>query len=247
MKRREFLKVSGVTAAATALGPWSVGSTRRAELATLRATRQLELFAARRLSPLDVLDAQIARVESPGLAGFDQAVAAARESERRYRRGDARALEGVTVGVTDARDPVADRLREAGAVLHVPGGDSGAALAAGMCTLAAAPDRRGSLRIAAAHNGIYAFRRPRRRVATVDDLLVATSGAMGRTLADTVLLEAAIAGPESKGPMTAGWTDVADVRIAYCGAARGGRSGSGDPAEHRHGRSVDVGARGLDR
>jgi Asp-tRNA(Asn)/Glu-tRNA(Gln) amidotransferase A subunit family amidase len=227
MKRREFLKVGGATAAAAALGPWSADPTRGAvtlagaELAYLPAHRQLELFEARELSPVDVLEAQIARTAAAASSRLDEAIEAARESERRYRRGDARVLEGVTVGSHEPgrNDYVADKLRQAGAVLHLQTtsgsrGGSAASLAAGMCTVATASGRNGSPGIPAAINGIYAFRRAHRRVATVDRLLSAASAPMARTLADTILLEAVIVGSRSIGlPIE---PDIDDVRIAYC-------------------------------
>jgi amidase len=66
------------------------------------------LFTAGDVSPVDVLKAQIDRVEA--LNGtvncitdthFDTALAEARQSEERYRRGEARPLEGITVGMKD--------------------------------------------------------------------------------------------------------------------------------------------------
>src|SRR3954463_639006 len=64
------------------------------------AHRQLELFRAKQLSPLDVLKAQLARFQDVGPSinaftcdHFEEALEAARESEARYKRGDARPLE----------------------------------------------------------------------------------------------------------------------------------------------------------
>ncbi|MEA2879201.1 MAG: amidase [Hyphomicrobiales bacterium] len=116
-------------------------------VAWLSAQHQLNLFRSGSLSPVDVLTAQIARIERHGAAlnaltydHFDEALKAARESERRYRNGTARALEGITVAIKDeyakagwvvtagsklfeddAKDnnhPVIDKLLQAGAVLH---------------------------------------------------------------------------------------------------------------------------------
>ncbi|MDB5590816.1 amidase [Enterovirga sp.] len=115
-------------------------------LADLSATELLRRFAAGDLSPVDVTRAVIARVErlEPKLRALylfrpEDALAAARESERRWRAGEARALEGVPVTIkeniatagdpmplgTAAREllaapadaPPAARLREAGAVI----------------------------------------------------------------------------------------------------------------------------------
>jgi len=120
----------------------------RENCAWLSAVEQVEAFAGGRLSPVDVLTAQIVRIESLGhvlnaitYAHTEQALAAAQESERRYREGCPRALEGITVAVKDEfakagwivtrgshvfKDdcqkedhPVIIKLREAGALLHV--------------------------------------------------------------------------------------------------------------------------------
>ena len=76
--------------------------------AYLPAAQALSLFRARKLSPLELLDAQIARAErlNPDLRAFadtyfDEAAAAARMAEARYRSGDARPLEGLTCAVKD--------------------------------------------------------------------------------------------------------------------------------------------------
>src|SRR4051812_41317149 len=116
-------------------------------LELLSAEHQLALFRAGKLSPFDVLQAQIARIGRHGAAlnavtfgHFDAALEAARESELRYRAGTARALEGVTVAVKDefartgwivtagsflfghhrknTNHPVIDKLLQAGAILH---------------------------------------------------------------------------------------------------------------------------------
>jgi amidase len=116
-------------------------------VAWLSAQQQLNLFRSGSLSPVEVLKAQIARIEQHGSAlnaltydHFDEALEAARASERRYRNGTAGALEGITIAIKDeyakagwvvtagsklfeddAKDsnhPVIDKLLEAGAVLH---------------------------------------------------------------------------------------------------------------------------------
>ena len=118
------------------------------ELCLLPANQQLSLFKTKRLSPVEVLEAQIKRIEryEPVINActfrhFDEALAAAKLSEARYHSGVARPLEGVTVAVKDEYDktgwtvtagskvrechtsdenhPVVDKLIEAGAVLHV--------------------------------------------------------------------------------------------------------------------------------
>jgi amidase len=116
-------------------------------VAWLSAQQQLELFRSGSLSPVDVLKAQIARIERHGAAlnaltydHFEEAFEAARASERRYRDGKPRALEGLTVAIKDEyaktgwvvtagsklfeddvqddNHPVIDKLIQAGAVLH---------------------------------------------------------------------------------------------------------------------------------
>src|SRR3982751_5967645 len=78
------------------------------EACLLPANQQLSLFKTKRLSPVEVLKAQISRIEryEPVINActfrhFDEAIAAAKLSEARYRSGDARPLEGITVAVKD--------------------------------------------------------------------------------------------------------------------------------------------------
>jgi Asp-tRNA(Asn)/Glu-tRNA(Gln) amidotransferase A subunit family amidase len=118
------------------------------QLCLLPAHRQLQLFREKRVSPVEILKAQIARIESGGKTinaftyrHFDEALDGAREAEARYQRGNSRPLEGITVAVKDEyskvgwtvtegscvykdsmkkdNHPVIDKLIEAGAVLHV--------------------------------------------------------------------------------------------------------------------------------
>jgi amidase len=117
-------------------------------LAYLPARKQIALFREGRCSPVDVLQAQIGRIEAGSVSinavtcrHFEEALSAARTSEARYRRGEARALEGITVAVkeeyenrgwtatagsalfkertAEANHPVIDKLRAAGAILHI--------------------------------------------------------------------------------------------------------------------------------
>jgi Asp-tRNA(Asn)/Glu-tRNA(Gln) amidotransferase A subunit family amidase len=116
------------------------------DLADLSAADLLALYSRRSLSPVDVMRAVIARIEQceprlKALYAFDPdgALAAARDSEARWLRQDARALEGVPATLKDnvatrgvpvplgtaarplvpepADAPPAARLREAGAIL----------------------------------------------------------------------------------------------------------------------------------
>ena len=64
----------------------------------------ITLFKAGKSSPVDLLKAQIKRIEALNpkvncitYTHFDQALKEARQSEERYRRGTARPLEGITV------------------------------------------------------------------------------------------------------------------------------------------------------
>ncbi|MGI9124118.1 MAG: amidase [Mycobacterium sp.] len=68
----------------------------------------IALFTAGEASPVDLLNAQIARIEAFNGAvncitdeHFDTALADARQSEDRYRRGEPRPLEGITVAMKD--------------------------------------------------------------------------------------------------------------------------------------------------
>ena len=117
------------------------------ELCYTPASELLGAFRRGELSPLEVLDAQIARREAVNgelnaLAfTFDEeARAAAREAERAYARGTARPLEGLTCAIKDesfiagqvttngslllreavatTTDPVPQRLLAAGAIVH---------------------------------------------------------------------------------------------------------------------------------
>ena len=117
-----------------------------ADIAYLPISRLTELFGRRELSPRDLVRAQIARANSLnsrlvafGDCYFDTALISAAVSEDRWRRGDARPLEGVTLAVKDAQniegqrttygslayrdnvakatDPIIERLQQAGAIV----------------------------------------------------------------------------------------------------------------------------------
>jgi aspartyl-tRNA(Asn)/glutamyl-tRNA(Gln) amidotransferase subunit A len=116
------------------------------DLADLSAAELVTAFSARSLSPIEVMEAAIARIEAAeprlqALFAFDPegALRAARASETRWMRGEGRALEGIGVTIKEnvatrgtpvplgtaatllspaAEDaPPAARLREAGAVI----------------------------------------------------------------------------------------------------------------------------------
>ena len=68
----------------------------------------MAMFRAGKASPVDLLKAQIKRIEALNskvncitYEHFDQALSEAQESEDLYRRGDARPLEGITVAIKD--------------------------------------------------------------------------------------------------------------------------------------------------
>jgi Asp-tRNA(Asn)/Glu-tRNA(Gln) amidotransferase A subunit family amidase len=118
------------------------------DLAYMPAVKQLRLFRSRKLSPVEVLKAQIARIETHGrfinaitYTHFEKALRAARLSECRYRSGGERPLEGLTVALKDEFEraqwltthgsracvarrgkenhPLVRKLLSAGALLHV--------------------------------------------------------------------------------------------------------------------------------
>ena len=117
------------------------------DLCYLTARQVLNLFARAALSPVELMSALMDRIETVnpqinafGDCYFDEARAKAREAERRWRSGRARALEGMPVAVKDAQnlagrrttygspkyadnyaqtsDPMIERLLAAGAIIH---------------------------------------------------------------------------------------------------------------------------------
>ncbi len=249
------------------------------ELAYMPAVQLIELFKKGETTPSEVLEAQISRVKKYNgeynvsrrdlvheldtfnagkvnaitFDNFEEARKLAKEADERYRKGSARRLEGITVGVKDENEvkgwrvdaasiPLKDstpsdsdgamiqKLRAEGAIfvfqttvpeqylspmtwsrlygvtrnpwnLHYgaggSSGGSGAALAAGFCTLATGSDMGGSIRIPAAMNGVYGFKPPFGRVATSDNTYE-TLGPMARTFADMALMQDVVAGPSPK-------------------------------------------------
>jgi amidase len=117
------------------------------ELAYMTATEQLQLFRQKKLSPVEVLKAQLRLTEQRGKVVNcftylhpKEAMGQAKESERRWQQGNPRAIEGITVALKDemavkgwtmtsgskvfrdrvmtTNDPIVVKLLEAGAVLH---------------------------------------------------------------------------------------------------------------------------------
>lgn len=228
----------------------------------LTASEALALFRARELSPVELMDATIDRIEAVDgqvnalpIRLFDEALAQARQAEARYagRGGRPRPLEGLPVAVKDEvevegqpctegslilKDNIAQRtaayvqrIIDAGGIIHArsatpefccaaitdsriwgvtrnpwnlaysPGGSSGgsgAALAAGMATLATGSDIGGSIRIPASFCGVVGFKPPYGRVPQAPPFNLdhyCHDGPMARTVEDCRLLENVIAGP----------------------------------------------------
>jgi len=291
--RRAFLKAS--TGIAGALGVASLAApfaptyaATEQEMIYMPAGEQLALFKAKKLSPVEVLKAQIQRAEAVEdkvnaftYSHYDEAMAAAKESEARYMTGSPRALEGITVAIKDEYDkvgwittagskllkdnvatknhPAVDKLLKAGAVIHaqttVPemyfaavtwtdlwgvtrnpwnlhyavggsSGGSGAALAAGMTTVATGSDMGGSTRIPCAFNGLYGYKPPYGRNAPPPSstfLLPATEGPMARNFGDMVRLQNVMVGPAPYTPtslrpaleLPLTYEGIKGLRIAY--------------------------------
>jgi amidase len=117
------------------------------ELCYLSAGEALARFAAKTLSPVELMQAVVARCEevNPKLNAFtytffERALAQAHEAEKKYAKGEARALEGLPLAVKDFHSvageittlgskifehnrpertaPTAARLMDAGAIMH---------------------------------------------------------------------------------------------------------------------------------
>ncbi|MGE3830856.1 MAG: amidase [Parvibaculaceae bacterium] len=232
------------------------------DLCYLTAQGALKLFRARKLSPVELLEAQIRRIEAINPAincltdrYFEEALDQARLAERRYsaKTGKPRPLEGLTLAVKDAQrvkgkrtthgslifidniedhsDPMIERLEAAGAIIHArtttpefclsgachsrawgtthnpfnldygPGGSSGgsgAALAAGLTTLATGTDIGGSIRIPASACGVVGFKPPHGRNPDGPPACFDRynhCGPMTRAVADAALMQSVTAGP----------------------------------------------------
>ena len=85
-------------------------------------------------------------------------------------------------------------------------GGAGAALAAGLCTLATGSDGGGSIRIPASFNGVFGIKPSQGRVPRFGGYgrpsanHFSQSGPLSRTVADTALLLQVLAGPDSRDP-----------------------------------------------
>ncbi len=101
-----FVMRAGLLAAAPDLSSAPVDLADPLSYATVDELKAL--FKAGKASPVDLLKAQIKRIETYNpkvncitYEHFEQAMKEARESEARYRRGEARPLEGITVALKD--------------------------------------------------------------------------------------------------------------------------------------------------
>ncbi|MRH87633.1 amidase [Nocardia sp. SYP-A9097] len=106
-------------------------------------------------------------------------------------------------------------------------GGSGAALASGTATLATGSDIGGSTRLPAALNGVVGFKAPYGRVpgaGVMPNDHYRGDGPMARSVADTVLLQNVLAGPDPRDHTSIApkyvlpndFDDVAGMRIALC-------------------------------
>ncbi|AUI51449.1 amidase [Arthrobacter crystallopoietes] len=265
----------------------------------LSAVEALRLFRSRDLSPVELMESVVERTaETNGTVNaftetmFGDALAAARDAEQRYQRGDydgggsgsaaGSALLGLPIAtkekhaiagrslsqgllscaddVAAADHPVVERIKAAGGIIHArttspefscatithspmwgvtrnpwnpeysPGGSSGgagAALAAGMATLATASDIAGSTRLPASFTGNVGFKAPYGRIPGMPPLSndwYRGDGPMARTVADTALLTNVMSGPHpidhtSVGPaepLPLEFGPVDGMRIALC-------------------------------
>jgi len=108
MDRRTLIKTAGTVLAASALDTPAVSAESDDPLCFASVDELLAMFRVRKASPVDLLKAQIKRIEAlnPKIncitdAHFDQALKEAQQSESRWLRGEARPLEGITVAIKD--------------------------------------------------------------------------------------------------------------------------------------------------
>lgn len=106
--RRMLLKAGGAPFALAALDTATARAESDDPLCYASVDELIAMFRARTASPVDLLQAQIRRIEALNskincitYEHFDQALREARHSEDRYRRGEARPLEGITVAIKD--------------------------------------------------------------------------------------------------------------------------------------------------
>ena len=252
------------------------------DLCYLPGHKAIELFRARKLSPVDLVKAQIRRAETVDGAlnaftdtYFDEALEQARQAETAYGRSDGRLrpLEGLTLAVKDSHDlkgkrtthgsvvhehnvaagtcPTNQRLLDAGAIVlaktttpefcsagvtysklfGVTGtpwnreftsggssGGSGAALGAGMATLATGSDIAGSIRVPAACCGVVGYKPPYGRIPGSPPFnldFYCQTGPLARTVADCALMTNVMSGPHPDDIATL--RETIDLPAAYDG------------------------------
>ena len=107
-------------------------------------------------------------------------------------------------------------------------GGAGAALAAGLCTVATGSDGGGSIRIPASFNGVFGIKPTQGRVPRYGGYgrpavnIFSQSGPMSRTVADTALLLQVLAGPDPRDPACMRQTPP-DFSAGLHGGVRGWR------------------------
>jgi amidase len=106
--RRTLIKGAGAAFAVSAFDSPAARAETDDPLSYAPVDDLIAMFRAKKASPVDLLKAQIKRIEALNAKvncityeHFDQALKEARQSEDRYRRGDARPLEGITVAIKD--------------------------------------------------------------------------------------------------------------------------------------------------
>lgn len=106
--RRTLIKAAGTAFVVSKLGTSAARAESDDPLSYASVDELVALFRARKASPVELLKAQIKRIEALNskincitYEHFDQALKEAQQSEDRYRRGDARPLEGITVAIKD--------------------------------------------------------------------------------------------------------------------------------------------------
>jgi amidase len=106
--RRTLMKGAGAAFAASALDLPAARAESGDALCYASVDELKVMFQTGKASPVDLLKAQIKRIEAlnPKVncitdTHFDEALKEAKQSEERYRRGEARPLEGITVAIKD--------------------------------------------------------------------------------------------------------------------------------------------------
>jgi len=105
---RTLIRGAGTASVASSLDSPAARAQADDPLSYASVDELVAMFRAGKASPVDLLKAQIKRIEALNAKvncityeHFDQALKEAQQSEDRYRRGDARPLEGITVAIKD--------------------------------------------------------------------------------------------------------------------------------------------------